>query len=244
MYIPHHQGRDIWPGRGEWELAQLLVSVQGLTREAEWVGQWQSDWHQQKMNKSPSLGKMEEIQHSHEPWRGKWVGEQGRKRKEKEKWVGERWEKEKTSEHQSQSTRVIWLLTDSHSIFAMNSASGVPQIWRILVRWSLSGRVKVQRTKVTVLIHYIQSHSGNTYSQILETVLVQSVIQPWHIRLTKCQLCLKQERESINSSPTLVLRLTFLSIVHPVEHNLWCPPVACHDVAGHSVSCLSAQSKV
>ena len=77
MYIPHHQGRDIWPGRGEWELAQLLVSVQGLTREAEWVGQWQSDWHQQKMNKSPSLGKMEEIQHSHEPWRGKWVGEQG-----------------------------------------------------------------------------------------------------------------------------------------------------------------------
>ena len=52
------------------------------------------------------------------------------------------------------------LLTDSHSILLMNSASGVPQICKIRVKWSLSSgyRVKIHTpcTTYTGSRYYLQ----------------------------------------------------------------------------------------
>ena len=130
----------------------------------------------------------------------------------------------------------------------MNSASGVPQIWRILVKWSLSGKgqstkdkghlhqMKVTLYAVTFWKH-IQSDPGNRTCPVSSSAMTHPTDQMSAAFETR-------KRESINFTPTLVLGLTFLAIVHPVKHDFWCSPVACHDVACHSVSCLSAQSKV
>ena len=37
---------------------------------------------------------------------------------------------------------------------------------------------------------------------------------------------------------------TFLVIMHPVEHDFWCPPVAGGDIASHDLCCCSSQPKV
>ena len=48
--------------------------------------------------------------------------------------------------------------------------------------------------------------------------------------------------ESDSSTPQV--QPTFLVIVHPVEHDLWRPPVPCRHIACHGVRCLPTQSKV
>lgn len=37
---------------------------------------------------------------------------------------------------------------------------------------------------------------------------------------------------------------TLLIVVSPLQHDLWCPPVSCHDVARHLVSHRSTETKV
>ena len=46
------------------------------------------------------------------------------------------------------------------------------------------------------------------------------------------------------SSESLRASLTFLCVVHPVEHDLWGPPVSGGDVARHDLGSGAAQSEV